>query len=719
MYKYYKRKTPEPSASTNVANSLNIGEEQIDLENLPADHGLRRKISEYHPNIRDEVRRAYILKGPCQPSKHKFPQRDIRGEKRKFNENWFTEYKDWLEYNIEKDAVFCLCCYIFRLDIGKQGSGESFVGKGFTSWNKQDQLDMHVEGPASVHNLALQKCKDLMKREQHIDVVMHKRSDKAICKYRTRLLASIDCVRFLLFQSLSFRGHDESESSSNKGNFLELLKFLADHNESIDNVVLQNAPGNLKLIAPNIQKDISNAAAQEVRLIGIMHVSDTTALSLKRALNSLFTKYNLTISRVRGQGYDGASNMRGEFNGLKTLIMKENSSAFYVHCFAHQLQLTLVAIAKNHDEVASLFYLIGILTGVVGASCKRQDMLHEEQAKIIRKAMEDGELVTGRGLNQETNLKKAADTRWQSHYGVLLNLMVLFPSVINVLDAICESGANSEHRIQAKDLLEKLQTFDFIFGVILMKNVLGVTNEFSQVLQKKDQDIVNAIDLVRISKEKLHIMRNNEWDSLLEEVFSFCKQHDILPIDMSDRFVQRGRSRRKAHCITNLHHYRTNTELLRCMSCLSPSDRFAHFDKDKILGFAKFYPSDFSEAELKALDRQLDNYIIDMRCEDGEFLKLNGISELAQMLVMTKKDIVYKWVYLLVKLSLILPVATTTVERAFSAMNIIKNRLRNSIGDQWMNDCLITFIEKDIFKSISNNVIYDRFQNMKTHRLPI
>uniref|UniRef100_A0A7N0R9D3 TTF-type domain-containing protein n=1 Tax=Kalanchoe fedtschenkoi TaxID=63787 RepID=A0A7N0R9D3_KALFE len=543
MYKYYKRKTPEPPTSTDVMNNSNIGEPQVDLENLPADPGLRRKISEYHPNIRDEVRRAYILKGPCQPIKHKFPQRDIGGAKRKFNEDWFTRYKDWLEYSIEKDAVFCLCCYLFRSDIGKQGSGESFVGKGFTSWNKQNRLDMHVGGPASAHNLALQKCKDLMKREQHI---MHKRSDKAKCDYRTRLLASIDCVRFLLCQGLSFRGHDESESSSNKGNFLELLKFLADHNESIDNVVLQNAPGNLKLVAPDIQKDISNAAAQEVvstiikdidgdyfailidesrdvsikeqmaiavryvnirgeiieRVIGIVHVSDTTTLSLKGALDSLFTKYNLTISRVREQGYDGASNMRGEFNGLKTLIMKENSSAFYVHCFAHQLQLTLVAIAKNHDEVASLFYLIGILTGVVGASCKRHDMLRDEHVKIIRKAMEDGELITGKGLNQEINLKKAADTRWQSHYGVLLNLMVLFPSVINVLDAICESGSNSEHRVQAKDLLEKLQTFDFIFGVILMKNVRGVTNELSHALQKKDQDIVNAMDLVRISKEK-------------------------------------------------------------------------------------------------------------------------------------------------------------------------------------------------------------------------
>uniref|UniRef100_A0A7N0UR06 DUF4371 domain-containing protein n=1 Tax=Kalanchoe fedtschenkoi TaxID=63787 RepID=A0A7N0UR06_KALFE len=99
-----------------------------------------------------------------------------------------------------------------------------------------------------------------------------------------------------------------------------------------------------------------------------MHVSNSTALSLK---GTLFTKYSLTMSMVHGQGYDGSSNMRGEFNGLKTLIMKESSSTFYVYYFAHQLELTLVAVAKNYDEaVASLFYLIGILTGVLGASCK-------------------------------------------------------------------------------------------------------------------------------------------------------------------------------------------------------------------------------------------------------------------------------------------------------------------------------------------------------------
>ena len=71
--------------------------------------------------------------------------------------------------------------------------------------------------------------------------------------------------------------------------------------------------------------------------VGLAHVKDTTSANLKSSIDSLFARFKLSIKQVRGQGYDGASNMRGEFNGLKSLIMRENSSAYYVHCFAHQL----------------------------------------------------------------------------------------------------------------------------------------------------------------------------------------------------------------------------------------------------------------------------------------------------------------------------------------------------------------------------------------------
>ena len=84
-------------------------------------------------------------------------------------------------------------------------------------------------------------------------------------------------------------------------------------------------------------------------------------------------------------------------------------------------------------------------------------------------------------------------------------------------------------------------------------------------------------------------------------------------------------------------------------------------------------------------------------------------------MVEMKKNVLYPLVYSLVTLALILPVTTATVERTFSVMNIIKNRLRNQIEDQWINDCLVTYIEKYIFKTIKCEEIIQRFQNMKNY----
>ena len=131
---------------------------------------------------------------------------------------------------------------LFRHDFGKQSSGDTFVIKGFTNWNKKERLASHVGGPNVAHNIAWRKCQDLMNQNQHIEVVISKQSKHVRDLYRRRLTASIDCIRFLLKQGLAFRGHDESTNSANQGNFLELLRFLAKHNESINHVVLENAP---------------------------------------------------------------------------------------------------------------------------------------------------------------------------------------------------------------------------------------------------------------------------------------------------------------------------------------------------------------------------------------------------------------------------------------------------------------------------------------------
>ena len=65
----------------------------------------------------------------------------------------------------------------------------------------------------------------------------------------------------------------------------------------------------------------------------------------------------------------------------------------------------------------------------------------------------------------------------------------------------------------------------------------------------------------------------------------------------------------------------------------------------------------------------------------------------------------YIYIYIYINLLSNLPVATVTVERSFSVMKIVNNRLCCRMSDQWMDDNLIVYIGKNISRRINNKVI--------------
>jgi len=115
---------------------------------------------------------------------------------------------------------------------------------------------------------------------------------------------------------------------------------------------------------------------------------------------------------------------------------------------------------------------------------------------------------------------------------------------------------NSEQRTEAVVLTDIMKSFNFVFMLHCLRRILAVTNEFSQALQRKDQDIENVMSLLKTSKERFKMMRENDWESLLEKVSSFCIKHDIDILNMDDEYKLSGRSRRKSQRITNLYHFR-------------------------------------------------------------------------------------------------------------------------------------------------------------------
>jgi hypothetical protein len=130
------------------------------------------------------------------------------------------------------------------------------------------------------------------------------------------------------------------------------------------------------------------------------------------------------------------------------------------------------------------------------------------------------------------------------------------------------------------------------------------------------------------------------------------------------------------------HHFNElSQELLVCFSCLDPRDSFSKFDVDKLARLADIYSDDFSY-DRKTIKDQLRTFIIHVRRFE-EFKACCDLASLSKTMVQLERHIVFPLVYQIIELALLLPVATATVERAFSAMKIIKTELRNKMFDGW------------------------------------
>ncbi|KAF8380522.1 hypothetical protein HHK36_028009 [Tetracentron sinense] len=387
---------------------------------------------------------------------------------------------------------------------------------------------------------------------------------------------------------------------------------MASYNETVAEVVLENAPGNAKYTSPMIQNEILHIFSSKVqsefreeigdtkfciivdeawdeykreqmalvlrfvdkdgflreRFFDIVHVSDTMALTLKKSICAVLSHHNLSIQNIRGQGYDRASNMRDEWNGLQTFFLKDCPFTYYIHCFAHRLQLTLVAASKEVKNVYHFFSKLTTIVTIVGTSCKRNDELQVVQAEKITHLLVIDELESGRGLNQIDTLQQPGDTRWGSHFNSVCSLIKMF-------DATCA----------------------------VLQNI----------------------------------------DSQLQELNRRFNEHTM--------------------------------ELFVLSSALDPRDSYKSFKIEDICNLAgKFYPQDFTEQENIHLRYQLQHYERDVP-QHPKLRNMLTISELCQGLVKKGKSAIYLPVDRLIRLELTLPVSTATTERAFSSMKIIKTRL--------------------------------------------
>jgi hypothetical protein len=137
---------------------------------------------------------------------------------------------------------------------------------------------------------------------------------------------------------------------------------------------------------------------------------------------------------------------------------------------------------------------------------------------------------------------------------------------------------------------------------------------------------------------------------------------------------------------------------------------------DKLVRLAEIYAEDFDIGDLAILPNKLRQFVNRAR-RTLDFLGCTELGKVAEIMVKNNMHTSYKEVYHIIELTLILSMTTASVERIFSAMSIIKTDLHSKMDDERLNDLMICYTEKEIFRKIDNEKIKKRFQEMKKRRM--
>jgi hypothetical protein len=150
------------------------------------------------------------------------------------------------------------------------------------------------------------------------------------------------------------------------------------------------------------------------------------------------------------------------------------------------------------------------IVNIVCASCNRFEELRVAQAAEIAHMIEIDEIESGSGLNQISTLQRAGDTRWSSHLRSVSSLIKIFSPTCEVILKIIDVGTTSSQRAEADSVYQVMTSFEFVFILHLMKDIMQITDHLCQELQCKSQDILNVMHLVSSTKAYIQQYRDDK-----------------------------------------------------------------------------------------------------------------------------------------------------------------------------------------------------------------
>ena len=724
----------DQSANHNISISDELNDIDSDISD-DSDDNLHEDI-----NFNDCINVPTVERGPNQPNLPSYPTKNISGVPRSFKNEWYAKHS-WLEYDVEKDEASCFSCKNF----GKTGSQEF----QFSRWSDLRRLSKHEKSHQHQWSMVAWISSKAKSRSSEPLTQIEDKHKKEVQQNRLYLQKIIESLTFIAKQNIPLRTTEEnraniaSSSDANRGNFLELISlrcrdipWLQDQLDSmlkrhhqwtapriqneilsiVSKFVLDHIINQVKAVGPfsiiaDETSDISNLeqvslylrfvqdAEIHEKFIGFMETASTTGQSLFDLIKNTLQLHTLDLNNLVGQGYDGASNMSSARVGVSGRMQNEAPRAIYIHCYGHQLNLSA---QKSMTQVPSFRNCLGTVQEIynfIEASPKRHALFKETQKQRSEK---------------ELTLKSQSKTRWACRKAATSALKQRLPATLQTLLHVDESDPKLTSKCNG--LISNMLTYEFIFSLLVVDEVLGLIDGLSQFLQSEKMDVFaaknSALSVIQTLKKLLDQGFESTWEKASEIAVTMkqvISSHHFL--DFKEAALPRN-----ASISTAKEYYKSTLHGDGITHAISELE--TRFDKDHqevICALTKVVMAPSFEVSHEA------NVVSEFYALDKSSL-LSDRKIVATAISLHQKEDVLTATYKLIKwmhddgirdilpsfkaaanILASIPATSCSAERSFSALRRIKTYLRNRLGDEQLSAVAILNIERETTNCIEAN----------------
>lgn len=642
---------------------------------------------------------------------------------------------------------------------------------GFRNWKKGVER-FRIHALSDVH---LEVMSKMAMSRRPIDVVMTDTQIEEQQRNRVIFIEILGMIRGLARSGAPLRGH-----AADDGFLMRMLQERAATDPQIaswmrrsKNFLSHDCQDELiSIMATMVQRDLVNAASRsgffsiiadgttdicgkeqfsvclrfvdddltpKEKFVGMYECPDSGGETLAKAVLDVTVRLMGGTTKLRGQCYDGASNMSGRLSGVQARIREVQPKALYVHCTNHSLDLALTEQAREIGLVSDVMVLVRDVSSCLNTG-KRHNMLREH----VIESMETHEDSAMHGGGPPRKLLALCPTRWTVRAAAFKRFLEQYDAVLKTLEDLQEDkGVATDVRSKIRGQVAALRAYETVFGMVVCQAVFTPCELFARQLQTPSLNMSEVTNGAALLIDTLTAMRTEgEFEKMCVRVDRIAEKLDgeILP----------PKKRRKKKPPKRFEHQSQTTpdadldpkeELRRVfyqILDLVTGELKRRFDQPGIAQLKKIEQLLLQPGEVGADDiTSMVGIFGENDCNSGKDVDVELLraqlavmrnSEFAQgaktvtelASVLEKQGTVVQnmlsEVVKLVRLFLTVPVSGASSERSFSALRHIKTYLRSTMRQSRLSHLLLLYVHQEQALSLDLKRVLDDFVRNRPER---